>query len=210
LFLAGGELRSPEGMAEPLEQSVKRITHGALEAYAENIPDELPPESMEKLFTTVPPILRGSGRKSITAYGFGAQFAEVRVHHLTREIRVPRMVGAFACGRIVNPLTAFSQFMGGMIWGLGCALEEETEIDPGHARYVNDNIAEYHVAVNADVGQVDVIMVPEKDDQVNPLGIKGIGEIGIVGMNAAIANAVHHATGTRVRKLPIRIEDLLA
>src|SRR5207302_2053319 len=99
--------------------------------------------------------------------------------------------------------------IGGMIWGLGCALLEATEIDLHAARYVNDNIAEYHVAVNADVGQVDVIVVPEQDDRVNPLGIKGIGEIGIVGMNAAIANAVFHATGKRVRELPIRIEDLL-
>jgi xanthine dehydrogenase YagR molybdenum-binding subunit len=131
------------------------------------------------------------------------------VHRRTCEIRVPRMVGAFACGTIVNPLTAYSQFMGGMIWGIGAALEEKTEIDPVAARYVNDNIAEYLIPVNADVCQVDVLMLPEQDDQVNPLGIKGIGEIGIVGMNAAIANAVFHATGRRVRELPIRIEDLL-
>jgi xanthine dehydrogenase YagR molybdenum-binding subunit len=152
---------------------------------------------------------RGHSRKDVTAYAFGAQLVEVRVHRRTCEIRVPRMVGAFACGNIVNPLTAYSQLMGGMIWGIGAALEEKTEIDPVAARYVNDNIAEYLVPVNADVSQVDVLMMPEHDDQVNPLGIKGIGEIGIVGMNAAIANAVFHATGRRVRELPIRIEDLL-
>lgn len=99
--------------------------------------------------------------------------------------------------------------MGGMIWGLGAALEEKTEIDLRHARYVNDNLSEYHVPVNADVASVEVIMVPEQDAAVNPLGIKGIGEIGIVGMNAAIANAVYHATGRRIRRLPIRIDDLL-
>jgi xanthine dehydrogenase YagR molybdenum-binding subunit len=119
------------------------------------------------------------------------------------------MVGAFACGTIVNPLTAYSQFMGGMIWGIGAALHEKTEIDPVAARYVNDNIAEYLIPVNADVCQVDVLMLPEHDDRVNPLGIKGVGEIGIVGVNAAIANAVFHATGRRVRNPPIRIEDLL-
>ncbi len=131
------------------------------------------------------------------------------MHRWTRETRVPRMVGAFASGTIVNPMTAHSQYMGGMIWGIGAALLEKTEIDLRHARYVNDNISEYHIPVNKDVRKVEVIMVPETDDQVNPLGIKGLGEIGIVGVNAAIANAVHHATGRRIRKLPIRIEDLL-
>jgi xanthine dehydrogenase YagR molybdenum-binding subunit len=209
LVLRDGHLVGAYGASEPLEQAVRRLTSGAIEAYAENIPDELPPDSVEKLFNGKLPMLRGHHRKSVTAYAFGAQFAEVRVHRLTREIRVPRMVGAFACGRIVNPITAHSQLMGGMIWGLGCALQEKTEIDLRRARYVNDNIAEYHIPVNADVGTVEVIIVPEEDREVNPLGIKGIGEIGIVGMNAAIANAVWHATGRRVRHFPIRIEDLL-
>ncbi|VXC71777.1 hypothetical protein BURKHO8Y_30149 [Burkholderia sp. 8Y] len=119
------------------------------------------------------------------------------------------MVGAFASGTIVNPLTAHSQYMGGMIWGFGAALLEATEIDARHARYMSDNISEYLIAANADVGEIDVIMLPETDTQVNPLGVKGLGEIGIVGVNAAIANAVWHATGRRVRELPIRIEDLL-
>ena len=164
---------------------------------------------MDKLYQGQPPMLRGQQRKDVRAYAFGAQFVEVRVHRLTCEIRVPRMVGAFASGTIVNPLTAHSQYLGGMIWGLGAALEEKTEIDLRHARYVNDNISEYHIPVNADVASVEVIMVPEADTRVNPLGIKGLGEIGIVGMNAAITNAVWHATGRRIRKLPIRIEDLL-
>jgi xanthine dehydrogenase YagR molybdenum-binding subunit len=97
-----------------------------------------------------------------------------------------------------------------MIWGLSAALHEKTEIDPGHARYINDNFADYLIPVNADVRSVESIMIPETDDQVNPLGIKGIGEIGIVGVNAAVANAVYHATGRRVRDLPIRIDDLIA
>ena len=131
------------------------------------------------------------------------------MHRRTREIRAPRVVSAFAAGTIVNPLTAYSQFMGGTIWGIASALHEATEIDRRAARYVNDNLADYLIPVNADVGDVDIIMVPEEDDQVNPLGIKGIGEIGIVGMNAAVANAVFHATGKRIRDLPIRTEDLL-
>ncbi len=140
---------------------------------------------------------------------FGAEFVEVRVHSRTREVRVPRILGAFAAGRIVNPRTARSQLMGGLIWGIGSALHEVTEIDRRNARYVNDNIAEYLVPVNADVAKLDVIFVDEADTKVNPLGIKGLGELGNVGTSAAIANAVFHATGKRVRELPIRIESLL-
>ena len=209
LRLRNGGLEDETGAHEPLDQALGRLTRGALEAYAENVPGSLPPESLAKLYAGKPAILHGHARGENTAYSFGAQFVEVRVHSRTGEIRVPRMVGAFASGTIVNPLTAYSQYMGGMIWGLGCALLEQTEIDERAARYINDNIAEYLIAVNADVREVDVIMVPEDDHDVNPLGIKGLGEIGIVGMNAAIANAVFHATGRRIRDLPIRIEDLL-
>jgi xanthine dehydrogenase YagR molybdenum-binding subunit len=99
--------------------------------------------------------------------------------------------------------------MSGAIWGLSSALLEETVLDSGAARYVNSNFADYLIPVNADVPSVEIIMVAENDERVNPLGIKGIGEIGIVGMNAAVANAVFHATGKRIRDLPIRIEDLL-
>ena len=99
--------------------------------------------------------------------------------------------------------------MGGMIWGISAALHEATEIDERAARYVNTDLAEYLIPVNADIHDIDVILVPEKDDDVNPLGIKGIGELGNVGMNAAVANAVYHATGIRVREIPIRLEQLL-
>jgi xanthine dehydrogenase YagR molybdenum-binding subunit len=119
------------------------------------------------------------------------------------------VVSAFAAGTIVNPTTAHSQFMGGAIWGLSAALFEATEVDTSTARYVNRNLADYLVPVNADVPSIEIIMVPEEDSRVNPLGVKGIGEIGIVGMNAAVANAVYHATGKRIRELPIRSEQLL-
>ena len=99
--------------------------------------------------------------------------------------------------------------MGGMIWGMGSALLEATEVDETRGRYVNDSLGEYLMAVNADVPQVDIIMVPEEDDEVNPLGVKGIGELGIVGTAAAVANAVYHATGKRIRELPIVMDKLL-
>ena len=134
----------------------------------------------------------------------------MRIHARTKEIRVPRVVGAFAAGRIMNTRTARSQLMGGMIWGIGSALHEETEIDRRAARYVNTNLADNLVPVNADVVNVDVIMVPEEDKLVNPVGVKGIGEIGIVGTAAALSNAVYHATGQRIRDLPLRIDDLIA
>jgi xanthine dehydrogenase YagR molybdenum-binding subunit len=151
----------------------------------------------------------GSSRKDVTAFAFGAHFVEVRVHDRTREIRTPRVVSAFSAGTIVNPMTAHSQFMGGAIWGLSAALFEATQIDTQTARYMNDNLADYLVPVNADVPDIQIVVVPEDDDRVNPLGIKGIGEVGIVGMNAAVANAVFHATGKRIRDLPIRAEKLL-
>jgi xanthine dehydrogenase YagR molybdenum-binding subunit len=208
LRLTGGKLVGAADLHEPLHAAVARTGH-RLEAYAENIPAGLPPTAIADLSKGKVTMLGGSSRKDVTAYAFGAHFVEVRVHRRTREIRVARVVSAFAAGTIVNPITAHSQFMGGAIWGLSAALHEQTEMDQGAARYINHNLADYLVPVNADVPSVEIIMVPEKDDRVNPLGIKGIGEIGIVGMNAAVANAVFHATGKRIRELPIRAEKLL-
>jgi xanthine dehydrogenase YagR molybdenum-binding subunit len=197
------------GKREPLAKALGRVTGGALEVHAENVPEGMPPDSMAKLYQGQSAMQRGSSRKDGTAYAFGAHFVEVRVHRLTREIRTPRIVSAFAAGTIVNPLTAHSQFMGGAIWGVSAALHEATEIDLRAARYVNDNLADYRIPVNADVPSVEIIMVEETDSTVNPAGIKGVGEIGIVGMNAAVANAVYHATGRRIRDLPITVEKLL-
>ncbi len=209
LKLSEGMLTGPGNSSEPWGKAVGR-TAGRLEVYAENVPAGLPATAMAGLYKGQVAFARGEGRKDVTAFAFGAHFVEVRVHSRTREIRVPRVVSAFAAGTIINPLTAYSQYMGGVIWGLSSALHEATEIDAASARYTNDNLADYMVAVNADVPSVEIIMVPEHDDRVNPLGVKGIGEIGIVGMNAAVANAVFHATGKRLRELPIRLEDLLA
>ena len=209
LKLASDGLSGPSGDPEPLDKALGRVAAGAVEVYVENVPEGLPAAAMAKLYQGKMAMLGGTSRKDVTAFAFGAHFVEVRVNRFTREIRTPRVVSAFAAGTIVNPLAAYSQFMGGAVWGLSSALHEETEIDMKTARYLNDNLADYLVPVNADVGQLDVIFVPESDTRVNPMGIKGIGEIGIVGMNAAVANAVFHATGKRIRKLPIRIEDLI-
>lgn len=208
LTFANGALQGPGGKSESLKQAVGR-TGGVLEVYAENLPAGLPPSAMAGLYDGRAMMSRGGNRKDVTAYAFGAHCVEVRVHRLTREIRVPRVVSAFASGHIINPTTARSQYMGGMIWGISSALHEATEVDPDSARLINTNLADYMVPVNADVPSVEIIMVPETDTRVNPLGVKGIGEIGIVGMNAAVANAVFHATGKRLRELPIRAEHLL-
>jgi xanthine dehydrogenase YagR molybdenum-binding subunit len=137
-----------------------------------------------------------------------AIFAEVKVDEEIGVIRVTRVVNAVAAGRILNTKTAHSQIMGAVVWGIGMALHEETLHDHEFGRIMNANIAEYHVPVNADVHDIDVIFVDEPDALVNPLGIKGVGEIGIVGVAAAIANAVYHATGKRVRDLPITLDKL--
>ena len=138
-----------------------------------------------------------------------AIFAEVKVDQDLGVIRVTRVVSAIAGGRVLNPKTARSQVMGGIVWGIGVALEEESVMDQNFGRFINHNLAEYHVPVNADIREIDVIFVEENDSIVNPLGAKGLGEIGIVGVAAAIANAVFHATGKRVRDLPITLDKLL-
>jgi len=137
-----------------------------------------------------------------------AIFAEVKVDEELGVIRVTRVVSSVAAGRILNTKTARSQIIGGVVWGIGMALHEETLLDHKFGRIMNTNIAEYHVPVNADVHDIEVIFVDEPDDIVNPLGIKGLGEIGIVGVAAAIANAIYHATGKRVRDLPITLDKL--
>jgi xanthine dehydrogenase YagR molybdenum-binding subunit len=137
-----------------------------------------------------------------------AVFAEVKVDELLGVIRITRIVSAVAAGRILNTKTASSQIIGGVVWGIGMALHEETLVDHKFGRIMNANIAEYHVPVNADLHDIMVIFVDEPDYTINPLGVKGLGEIGIVGVAAAIANAIYHATGKRVRDLPITLDKL--
>jgi xanthine dehydrogenase YagR molybdenum-binding subunit len=136
-------------------------------------------------------------------------FVEVKVDEDFGTVQVTRVVSAIAAGRILNPKTARSQILGGVVWGIGMALEEESVIDQNYGRIMNHNLAEYHVPVNADVHDIQVIFVEEHDDIVNPIGVKGVGEIGIVGVAAAVANAVYHATGKRVRDLPITLDKVM-
>jgi xanthine dehydrogenase YagR molybdenum-binding subunit len=138
-----------------------------------------------------------------------AIFAEVKIDEQLGVIRVTRVVNAVAAGRIVNPKLAASQILGAVVGGIGMALHEETLTDNRFGRFMTHNLADYHVPVNADVHTIDVIFVDEKDNEINSLGVKGVGEIGIVGTAAAIANAIYHATGKRVRDLPITLDKLL-
>ncbi len=209
IAMLGGALIGPGGQREPLAEAIGRVSNGTIEALAENTPHGVKPDGLKKLHKGVSELAGGAKMKDRIQFAFGAEFVEVRVHARTREIRCSRAVGAFAAGRIVSPTTAESQLMGGLIFGISSALHEATEIDLDHAKYYNDDLAEYLIPVNADIGQIDVIMIPEEDHAVNPLGIKGLGELGNVGTNAAIANAVYHATGVRLRELPIRLEQLL-
>jgi xanthine dehydrogenase YagR molybdenum-binding subunit len=152
----------------------------------------------------------GGDSRDYSMHAFGAVFAEVRVDRDLGEIRVPRLVCAYGAGRILNAKTANSQLVGGVIWGLGMALEEETLVDPRTGRYMNADLAEYHVPVHADIGEIDVSFVEENDPHVNPIGVKGIGEIGITGVAAAVANAVYNAMGVRVRELPITLDKIMS
>lgn len=147
--------------------------------------------------------------REFSQHGFGAHFAEVRVDGDTGEIRLRQMLGAFAVGKVLNPKTARSQMIGGMIWGLSQALHEDAVVDPRFGHFVNHDLAEYHVPVHADVPDVDAFFVPEEDDKGNPLGIKGIGELGICGSGAAIGNAVFNATGVRVRRFPVTLDQVM-
>jgi xanthine dehydrogenase YagR molybdenum-binding subunit len=151
----------------------------------------------------------GADAQQYSMHSFGAVFTEVRVDPDLGIVRVPRVVTAHAVGRILNAKTARSQIHGGVVWGVGMALEEETLIDPKTGRYINADLGEYHVPVNADIGEIDVAFIEQPDLHVSTVGAKGVGEIGITGVAASIANAVFHATGKRVRELPIRLERVL-
>jgi xanthine dehydrogenase YagR molybdenum-binding subunit len=181
----------------------------ACEALRERLADaggDVPPEGLEAMADTSEEI---EAQKELSRHAFGAQFCEVHVDADTGEVTVPRLLGVFAAGRIMNAKTARSQFLGGMTMGLSMALHEESVLDESYGDYLNSDLAGYHVAACADVQGIEAVWVDETDDDLNPMGSKGIGEIGIVGTAAAIANAVHNATGIRVRDLPITPDRLL-
>ncbi len=201
--LTGKQLASPGHPAVALADAFGYLGVKRIETVAEAAPAGSKPSVYADL-QNAKLSLASSGPTLRWAYG--AQFAEVRIHSLTGELRVARLTGAFAAGHIVNRLTASSQLRGGMIGGLGSAVLEATEIDARSASYVNKNLSEYLVPAAADVRQVEVIWADQEGD---PLDLIGVGEIGIIGVNAAIANAAYHATGHRFRSLPIRVDDVL-
>src|SRR5581483_7746836 len=188
LTLRDGRVVANDGTSESFADLFTRMGVGTIEEYGEFIPQGLKPEAIANLYAGKVQNVGGPHGDKLM-YAMGAELVEVRVHALTREIRVPRMVGAFAAGRLMNTRTVHSQLMGGMIWGISSALHEATEIDPRYARYVNDNLADYMIPVNADVDRVEVILVSEVDHDVNPAGVKGLGELANVGTAAAVANA---------------------
>lgn len=209
ITLDEGVLRGPDGQSQSLKDALAMLPEGEIEVVGEFRHKAMTPQMIAATFAggygTAGPVT-----PEMAMFAFGAEMAEVHVHRYTHEIRVPRLHGAFAAGTWMNRKTAHSQLMGGMVWGIGSALHEKTETDTPRGRFLNANIAEYLVPVNADVREIRVHMLEERDEYVNPLGVKGIGELGIVGTAAAIGNAVYHATGKRLTTLPMQIPSLLS
>ncbi|WP_311136698.1 xanthine dehydrogenase family protein molybdopterin-binding subunit [Hymenobacter cellulosilyticus] len=173
------------------------------------IRDILPASGEEKLEVENTMMPNPVNQAIHSLHAHNAVFVEVKVDPELGTLHVTRVVNAVAAGRILNPKTARSQVLGSVVWGISMALMEESVMDHGFGRYMNHNYSEYHIPVHADIHDIDVIFVEEEDDKVNPLGIKGLGEVGLLGVAAAIANAAYHATGKRIRNLPVSIEKLL-
>jgi xanthine dehydrogenase YagR molybdenum-binding subunit len=167
------------------------------------------PDAIFGRLTSGLPAVAGPTYPDFVSFSYVAHFVEVRVEPNTCRIRVPRVVSVADCGRVVSPRTAASQVRGGVVWGIGAALREASEVDPRYGGFLNTDLADYVLPVNADIGEIDVEFIDRPDPLVNAMGIKGLGEVAMVGVAAAISNAVHHATGRRVRDLPIRVEHLL-
>ena len=194
-----------------LRDAIARLGVNTVKEHAEWSPPGAKEDSLKSMYQAkgvldMSEVKTGSHR----SFSWGANFVEVWVHSRTREVRVPRMVGAFTGGYIINPRTTRSQLMGTMIWGLGGALLEATELDEKRARYVNSDLAEYEIAANADVQDIDVIILPETNDDINAMNVKGLGELANAGTAAAVATAVWHATGKRIRDLPIKLDKLFS
>ncbi|MBW8724979.1 MAG: xanthine dehydrogenase family protein molybdopterin-binding subunit [Inquilinus limosus] len=209
--LATGDQRSPlfgAGNAGVLARS-GRLFRRDDESRSESYVDILARAGLAELEGRGRSAADPAAQSAYAMHAHGAVFAEVKVDPDLGQIRVTRLVGAFAAGRVINPRLVRSQYYGGMIWGVSFALHEEAVMDRRSGRILNADLAEYHVPVNADVPSIDALMIEEHDPHVNALGIKGVGEIGITGTAGAVANAVWHATGTRVRRFPIRLRDLL-
>ena len=196
--IAPDDITVENGWVTSRSQPAKRDPAAAIIARAGGKPIEAT--------STVKP---GDEKQKYSFHSFGAVFVEVRVDADLGTIRVPRVVAVYDVGRVLNEKTARSQMLGGIVWGVGAALQEESSLDTRYGRFTNANLAEYHVPVNADIGSLDITFLDRPDPYINSLGVRGIGEIGITGVCAALANAVYHATGVRVRDLPVRLDQVM-
>lgn len=202
------ELAGPNPPAGNLHQQLARLKRPYIEATASELAPGQGASALEA-FRTGRRAGAGSEYDGFTSMSYIAQFVEIHIEPRTRRIRMPRAVSIADVGRVVSPRTARGQMHGGVVWGFSTALREQSEVDPRFAGYLNDDLADYVMAVSADIGEVDVGMVDKPDTMVNSAGVKGMGELVMLGTAPAIANAIYHATGKRIRKLPIRIEDVL-
>jgi xanthine dehydrogenase YagR molybdenum-binding subunit len=206
------ELRNRLGVAgnEPFDVAAAVAATGepTVEIEAITLAPGQTPEFLERARAGVVAIA-GPVYPGFTSFSFIAHFVEVRIEPSTRRIRVPRVVSVADCGRVASPITAASQVRGSVVWGLGAALREISEVDKRFGGFFNATLEEYPVSVNADIGQIEVDFIDEPDPLLNPVGVKGLGEVSMVGVVPAVVNAVYHATGRRFRRLPITIADLL-
>ena len=210
LEFANREANSPlkGAVAADVEMMDGRLRHKTDTSRFVNIAEVMKRNNLNEITETFESKPSAERRKYATL-AHGAQFIEVKVDPDIGRVRVTRAIEVTACGKIINPKASHSQEIGGVVWGIGMALQEATEIDHRYGRIMNPNLQHYHVPVNADIHMIETIFVEEDDTVVNPLGVKGMGELGMVGIPAAIANAVFHATGKRVRNLPITPDKLL-
>jgi xanthine dehydrogenase YagR molybdenum-binding subunit len=208
-MLAALQRLSPDGEpGRPPDRILRDAGRPFLEVEVRRLPPAMPDAAFGRLANGLVAIA-GPDYPDFVTFSYIAHFAEVGVEPTTRRIRMRRVVSVADCGRVVSPRTARSQVLGGVVWGIGAALRESSEVDPRFGGFVNADLAEYLVPVNADIGDIEVDFIDEPDPLLNEIGVKGLGEVSMVGVAAAIANAVHHATGRRVRHVPIRIDDLL-
>ncbi|NUB44981.1 xanthine dehydrogenase family protein molybdopterin-binding subunit [Fertoebacter nigrum] len=202
------DLRDGRSVAGNVHQVLFRLKRPYIDAEVQVLAPGQPVAVMDRLRQSLPSAV-GPQYPEFVGLSFSAHFVEVRVEPSTRRIRVSRVVSVIDCGTVMSPRTAESQVYGGVIWGIAAALREISEQDPRYGGVLNNDLADYVVPVNADIGAIDVSFVNKPDPLLNAAGVKGLGEVAMVGVAAAIANAVHHATGKRIRSLPIRIEDVL-